>query len=123
MNTTHLRALVARYKTSVLNYTGETFPTDPWEQLFKSIHAVCLSWFSDRSVKYRDVQHIHGLLGTAVNVQAMVYGNYSELSGSGVVFSRNPSTGYQFCDLLYNIFEMLMLHNNRREWIVWRVSS
>jgi pyruvate,orthophosphate dikinase len=93
LSSDHLRQLVQLYKASAEKHTGQPFPNDPREQLRRSIQAVFRSWFSDRAVKYRDVQHIKGLAGTAVNVQAMVYGNFSESSGTGVLFTRNPSTG------------------------------
>jgi pyruvate,orthophosphate dikinase len=69
------------------------FPEDPEEQLSFAIDAVFGSWMSDRAVRYRRINRITGLLGTAVNVQAMVYGNMGETSGTGVCFTRNPATG------------------------------
>jgi len=69
------------------------FPKDAYEQLEWAINAVFESWDSDRAAKYRQINHITGLLGTAVNVQAMVYGNMGEDSATGVCFTRNPSTG------------------------------
>lgn len=88
-----LRILVAQFKASAEKHTKEPFPSDPRIQLSRSIAAVFRSWFSERALKYREVQHIVGLAGTAVNIQAMVYGNYSDNSGTGVLFTRNPSTG------------------------------
>ncbi len=88
-----LRELVARYKAVYLRETAHPFPSDPREQLERAIGAVFQSWNSDRAIKYREVQAIRGLVGTAVNVQAMVFGNMGEASGTGVCFTRNPSTG------------------------------
>jgi len=88
-----LKELVRRYKEVYRQHTGSLFPEDPYEQLYKAINAVFESWNSDRAVKYRQIHKIRGLLGTAVNVQAMVFGNMGEHSGTGVCFTRNPSTG------------------------------
>ncbi len=88
-----LRDLVDRYKALYRRHTGYMFPENPREQLRFAINAVFGSWQSDRAVRYRQISGIKGLLGTAVNVQAMVYGNLSSRSGTGVCFTRNPSTG------------------------------
>ncbi len=88
-----LRELVQRYQALYRRHTGYMFPENPREQLRFAINAVFGSWDSDRAVRYRQINEIRGLLGTAVNVQAMVYGNLSEGSGTGVCFTRNPSTG------------------------------
>jgi pyruvate,orthophosphate dikinase len=88
-----LRTVVEQYKNLVQEETGAEFPQDPKEQLWKSIDAVFGSWNNPRAIKYRELNHIAGLLGTAVNVQSMVFGNLGETSGTGVAFSRNPSTG------------------------------
>ncbi len=88
-----LRELVDRYKAIYRKRTGYMFPADPMEQLRFSINAVFNSWDSDRAIKYRRINKITGLIGTAVNVQAMVYGNMGANSGTGVLFTRNPSTG------------------------------
>ncbi len=88
-----LRVLVDRYKAIYRKHTGFMFPSDPMEQLRFSINAVFGSWESDRAVKYRRINKITGLIGTAVNVQAMVFGNMGPTSGTGVLFTRNPSTG------------------------------
>ncbi|MFT5517508.1 MAG: pyruvate,orthophosphate dikinase [Rhodothermales bacterium] len=88
-----LRELVDRYKAIYRKHTGFMFPSDPFEQLSLSINAVFGSWDSDRALKYRSINKITGLIGTAVNVQAMVYGNMGSGSGTGVLFTRNPSTG------------------------------
>ncbi|MBT8400453.1 MAG: pyruvate, phosphate dikinase [Rhodothermia bacterium] len=89
----HLKDLVGRYKAIYRKYTGFMFPTDPQEQLRLSINAVFSSWDSERANKYRRINQIKGLIGTAVNVQAMVFGDMGETSGTGVCFTRNPSTG------------------------------
>ncbi len=88
-----LRTLVDRYKAIYRQHTGFMFPDDPYEQLKLSINAVFGSWDSDRALKYRSINKISGLIGTAVNVQAMVYGNMGDGSGTGVLFTRNPSHG------------------------------
>ena len=88
-----LKTLVDRYKKIYREHKGDLFPEDPMEQLRYSINAVFGSWDSDRAVKYRRINKIGGLLGTAVNVQAMVFGNMGDDSGTGVCFTRNPSTG------------------------------
>ncbi|MDD5289806.1 MAG: pyruvate, phosphate dikinase [Patescibacteria group bacterium] len=89
----HLKELVANYKTLIQKETGKLFPSDPREQLQMSIDAVFRSWNNDRAITYRRLNNIKGLLGTAVNVQAMVFGNLGETSGTGVCFTRNPATG------------------------------
>jgi pyruvate, orthophosphate dikinase len=88
-----LRELVDQYKAIYRKHTGYMFPSDPFEQLRFAINAVFQSWDSDRAGKYRRINKISGLRGTAVNVQAMVYGNMGKNSGTGVCFTRNPSTG------------------------------
>ena len=96
--------VVSGYKNLYKEKTGENFPQDPRVQLWKSIDAVFGSWNNARAIKYREINDIKGLLGTAVNVQTMVYGNYGEGSGTGVCFSRDPSTGkkYFFGEYLMN---------------------
>ncbi len=93
LNGDQLKSLVERYKAIYRRHTGFMFPVDPWEQLHLSINAVFDSWDSDRAIKYRRINQITGLIGTAVNVQAMVFGDMGETSGTGVCFTRNPSTG------------------------------
>ena len=88
-----LGELVEAYKKVYHKYTGEKFPQDPIVQLEKSIMAVFGSWNIPRAIRYRQINEITGLLGTAVNVQAMVFGNMGEDSGTGVAFTRDPSTG------------------------------
>ncbi len=88
-----LKVLVDRYKAIYRKHTGYMFPDDPFEQLSLSINAVFGSWDSDRAAKYRAINKIQGLIGTAVNVQAMVFGNMGPESGTGVLFTRNPSNG------------------------------
>ena len=85
--------LVARFKRLVKDRTGHSFPADPWEQLRGAIGAVFGSWMNDRAIVYRRKYNIPAEWGTAVNVQAMVYGNTGEKSGSGVAFTRDPATG------------------------------
>jgi len=88
-----LKEVIARYRKIYHDVIGEDFPTDPVDQLFKSINAVFGSWDNDRAKKYRIMNDIRGLLGTAVNVQTMVFGNMGATSGTGVAFTRDPSTG------------------------------
>ncbi len=88
-----LRELVARFKTLVKERTGKQFPSDPWKQLHGSIGAVFGSWMNDRAIVYRRKYNIPREWGTAVNVQAMVFGNTGSNSGSGVAFTRDPATG------------------------------
>lgn len=88
-----LRAIVIKYKDNYLEYGGEHFPEDPKTQLMNTIGAVFASWNNDRAKKYREVEGISEDIGTAVNVQEMVYGNMNDISATGVVFSRNPATG------------------------------
>lgn len=88
-----LRELVSEYKAIYQKHTGNSFPEDPEEQLRLAINAVFGSWDSDRAIKYRQINRIQGLIGTAVNVMAMVYGNTGDNSGTGVCFTRNPSNG------------------------------
>lgn len=88
-----LKELVGLFKGVVMKETGKPFPENPSDQLKLSIEAVFNSWNNDRAVTYRRIHGIHGLIGTAVNVQSMVFGNMGDTSGTGVVFSRNPSTG------------------------------
>ncbi|GLC41497.1 hypothetical protein PLESTB_001005100 [Pleodorina starrii] len=87
-----LKLLVGRYK-EVYKSLGKIFPEDPYEQLRLAIYAVFDSWQSERADVYRSVNGITGLKGTAVNVQAMAFGNMGLTSGTGVCFTRNPSTG------------------------------
>ena len=88
-----LKAVITRYKKVVKRDTGKTFPSDPMDQLNHSIDAVFGSWNNPRAIKYRQLNDIRGLLGTAVNVQTMVFGNSGENSATGVAFTRDPSTG------------------------------
>jgi pyruvate,orthophosphate dikinase len=85
--------LVKRFKALVKERTGKGFPSDPWEQLRGAAGAVFGSWMNDRAIVYRRKYNIPAEWGTAVNVQAMVYGNTGETSGSGVAFTRNPANG------------------------------
>jgi pyruvate,orthophosphate dikinase len=87
-----LKELCEIYKT-VYTAENKSFPLDPLEQMKQGIFAVFDSWMSDRAILYRDVEGIKGLAGTAVNIQSMVFGNMGPTSGTGVCFTRNPSTG------------------------------
>lgn len=88
-----LKELVEEYKQVYVEAKGEKFPSDPKKQLELSIKAVFDSWDSPRAIKYRSINQIIGLKGTAVNIQTMVFGNMGNTSGTGVLFTRNPSTG------------------------------
>ncbi|MFO8191896.1 MAG: pyruvate, phosphate dikinase [Bacillota bacterium] len=90
---TDLEKIAERFLKIVRKETGKDFPLDPQEQLFLAVEAVFKSWNTDRAVVYRQANRIPDNLGTAVNVQAMVYGNLGNDSGTGVAFTRNPSTG------------------------------
>ncbi|RAI43937.1 pyruvate, phosphate dikinase [Rhodoplanes roseus] len=85
--------LIGRYKERVIRETGKPFPQDPEEQLWGAIGAVFSSWMNQRAITYRRLNNVPESWGTAVNVQAMVFGNLGETSATGVAFSRNPSTG------------------------------
>ena len=85
--------LVKRFKALVKARTGKVFPNSPWEQLNGAAGAVFSSWMNDRAIVYRRKYNIPAEWGTAVNVQAMVFGNTGETSGSGVAFTRNPANG------------------------------
>ncbi len=93
LNEAGLDELIAAYKQVYREGTGEDFPQDPYDQLEKSIVAVFKSWNIPRAIRYRQINEITGLLGTAVNVQTMVFGNMGDDSGTGVAFTRDPSTG------------------------------
>jgi pyruvate,orthophosphate dikinase len=86
-------ALCDEYKKVFKKHYGKSFPQDPIKQLELAIEAVFKSWMQPRAVKYRQVENITGLLGTAVNVQSMVFGNMGDDSGTGVAFTRDPATG------------------------------
>ena len=88
-----LKELCEAYKKVFKKHGGEAFPQDPLRQLELAIEAVFGSWNTERAVRYREIEGIRGLLGTAVNVQSMVYGNMGDDSGTGVAFTRDPSTG------------------------------
>ncbi|MCK4600736.1 pyruvate, phosphate dikinase [Candidatus Bipolaricaulota bacterium] len=88
-----LKELVSSFKTVIKEQLGVEFPQNPKEQLWGAITAVLESWNNPRAIKYRELNQIHGLIGTAVNVQAMVFGNMGETCGTGVAFTRNPATG------------------------------
>ena len=88
-----LKELVAEFKAAVKKMTGHDFPNDPWEQLWGAVGAVFGSWNNDRANVYRKLNGIPGDWGTAVNVQAMVFGNMGSNSGTGVAFTRDAGTG------------------------------
>jgi pyruvate,orthophosphate dikinase len=93
LNLTHMKELVSRFKSLVRERAGSDFPTCPWEQLWGSVSAVFGSWMNDRADVYRRKYGIPASWGTAVNVQAMVFGNSGKKSGSGVGFTRDPASG------------------------------
>lgn len=106
-----LKKLVLRFKHAVLTKTGKEFPSDPWEQLWGAIGAVFESWMNDRAIYYRKLNNIPVEWGTAVNVQAMVFGNMGNNSATGVAFTRDASTGE-------NIFNGEYLINAQGEDVV-----
>jgi pyruvate,orthophosphate dikinase len=93
MNAEDWQEVIKEYKNIVKKHAKRTFPEDPKEQLFLSVSAVFDSWNNQRAIVYRRLQKIPGHLGTAVNIQSMVFGNMGNDSGTGVAFTRNPSTG------------------------------
>jgi pyruvate,orthophosphate dikinase len=93
LTTEDLKELVVQFKAAVKERTGKDFPVDPWEQLWGAVCAVFDSWKTERAVLYRKLNNIPEEWGTAVNVQAMVYGNMGKTSGTGVAFTRDAATG------------------------------
>jgi len=106
-----LKDMVKRFKSAVKEKTGKDFPTDAWEQLWGSVAAVFDSWNNDRADYYRKLNNIPSEWGTAVNVQAMVFGNMGDTSGTGVAFTRDAGTGE-------NIFNGEYLINAQGEDVV-----
>jgi pyruvate,orthophosphate dikinase len=104
LNGDDLKQIVADYKDLVKAEIGKEFPQDYKDQLWLAIRSVFESWNNERAITYRRLENITGLLGTAVNVQAMVYGNLGNTSGTGVAFTRNASTGENefFAEYLVN---------------------
>ena len=88
-----LKELVSKYKAKIKAVKGKEFPQNPIKQLYLAINAVFNSWNNYRAIRYREINTIKGLIGTAVNIQSMVFGNLGNNSGTGVVLRRNPSTG------------------------------
>jgi pyruvate,orthophosphate dikinase len=93
LTTDDLKELVKRYKAVYKKHVSDDFPQDPRKQLYLAINAVFNSWMGNKAVQYRRIERITGLKGTAVNVQAMVFGNMGNSSGTGVAFTRDPNTG------------------------------
>src|SRR5208282_2657760 len=93
LNAKDWRAVIVDYKAKVAEVTGKPFPMEPKDQLWGSIGAVFSSWMNQRAITYRRLNNIPADWGTAVNVQAMVFGNMGETSATGVAFTRNPTTG------------------------------
>ncbi len=93
LTTDDLKLLVKRFKEAVKRKTGRDFPSDPWEQLWGAICAVFSSWMNERAILYRKLNNIPAEWGTAVNVQAMVFGNMGNDSATGVAFTRDAATG------------------------------
>ncbi len=106
-----LKTLTKKFKKAVTEKTGKEFPVDPWEQLWGAVMAVFDSWNTERAVYYRNMNKIPAEWGTAVNVQAMVYGNMGENSATGVAFTRDAATGE-------NIFNGEYLINAQGEDVV-----
>lgn len=93
LNTDDLKAIIVDYKALVKREINRAFPEDPKEQLMEAVMAVFRSWNNDRAILYRQLNNIPSDLGTAVNVQSMVFGNMGNTSGTGVAFTRNPANG------------------------------
>ena len=111
LTTDDLKELVASFKAAVKTQTGEDFPTNPWDQLWGAICAVFGSWMNERAILYRKLNNIPQEWGTAVSVQAMVFGNMGSNSATGVAFSRDAATGE-------NIFNGEYLINAQGEDVV-----
>ena len=111
LSTDDLRELVVKFKAAVKKRTGADFPTNPWEQLWGAIMAVFQSWMNERAILYRKLNNIPAEWGTAVNVQAMVFGNMGDRSATGVAFTRDAATGE-------NIFNGEYLINAQGEDVV-----
>lgn len=111
LTTDDLKELVTRFKEAVKGQTGEDFPTCAWEQLWGAVNAVFQSWMNDRAIYYRKLNNIPAEWGTAVNVQAMVFGNMGSNSATGVAFTRDAATGE-------NIFNGEYLVNAQGEDVV-----
>ena len=109
------RAVIVDYKAKVAEATGKPFPQEPKDQLWGAIGTVFSSWMNQRAITYRRLNSIPADWGTAVNVQAMVFGNMGETSATGVAFTRNPSTGE---NALYGEF---LVNAQARTW--WRASA
>lgn len=92
-----MKVMVKRFKKFYQESLDEEFPSDPKEQLYRAIEAVFRSWNNQRAIFYRKMNDIPGDWGTAVNVQMMVFGNMGDDCGTGVAFTRNPSTGETSC--------------------------
>ena len=111
LETEDLKTLVKKYKKIILERTGNEFPTDPWNQLWGAIVAVFDSWNNERAIAYRRMNDMSDDWGTAVNVQAMVFGNMGNTSATGVAFTRDAATGE-------NIFNGEYLINAQGEDVV-----
>ena len=111
LSTDDLRELVVKFKAAVKERTGADFPTNPWEQLWGAIMAVFQSWMNERAILYRKLNNIPAEWGTAVNVQAMVFGNMGDRSATGVAFTHDAATGE-------NIFNGEYLINAQGEDVV-----
>ena len=111
LSASDLKELVAKFKSAVKDKTGKDFPSDPWEQLWGAVCAVFSSWMNDRAILYRKLNNIPDEWGTAVNVQAMVFGNMGDNSATGVAFTRDAGTGE-------NIFNGEYLVNAQGEDVV-----
>jgi len=104
LSASDLKGIVEEFLSLVQKATGEPFPSDPWQQLQLAVEAVFRSWNNDRAIIYRRTEKIPDEIGTAVNIQAMVFGNLGDDCGTGVAFTRDPSTGesYLYGEYLMN---------------------
>ena len=108
-----LKELIVRFKKVYFDAMGSEFPQDPTVQLMEAVKAVFRSWDNPRAIVYRRMNDIPGDWGTAVNVQTMVFGNKGETSGTGVAFTRNPSTGAK------GIFGEYLLNAQGEDVVAW----
>ena len=99
-----LKRIAEKFKAIIKEKTGKEVEQDPYKQLFMAVGAIFDSWWNKRAVEYRKIYNIPDTMGTAVNIVAMVYGNFNEKSGTGVAFTRDPSTGEKriFAEVLMN---------------------
>ena len=112
----HLKSIVEEYKAIYKKEVGEDFPQDPKKQLMLAVEAVFKSWNNPRAIVYRRLNDIDNNLGTAVNIQSMVFGNMGDTSGTGVAFTRDPATGENKLfakSTIWFIYRMLFIYERK----------